>query len=70
MLCLPWTIGDVSPAGFEALRLSVHGARRLFGPQTEYVVCVNGLAPHEARRRTGECRREWLGSRRRPRLWR
>ena len=52
-LCIRWTVGDVSPAGFEALRLSVHGAFRLFGPKARYVVCVNSLAPEEARRRAG-----------------
>jgi hypothetical protein len=53
MLCLRWTIGPVSAAGFEALRLSIHGACRLFGREAEYVVCVNGIPPEEARRRTG-----------------
>ena len=52
-LCLRWTVGDVSRAGFEALRLSLHGARSLFGPAACYVVCVNGIAPLEAARRTG-----------------
>ena len=52
-LCIRWTIGDVSPAGFEALRLSLHGARRLFGRDASYVVCVNTLSPDEARRRAG-----------------
>ena len=51
--CVRWTIGDVSPAGFEALRLSIHGALRLFGEGTRYVVCVNTVPPEEARRRTG-----------------
>ena len=36
-----WTIGDVSAEGFEALRLSVWGAWRLFGPGAAYVICVN-----------------------------
>ena len=48
-----WTIGDVSPPGFEALRLSIFGALHVFGPQARYVVCVNSLAPEEAQRRTG-----------------
>jgi hypothetical protein len=48
-----WTIGDVSPRGFEALRLSIWGAWRLFGTAMSYVVCVNGIAPDEARARTG-----------------
>ncbi|HEX6978194.1 MAG TPA: hypothetical protein VF342_02740 [Alphaproteobacteria bacterium] len=49
-----WTIGDVSAPGFEALRLSIWGARRLFGSDATYVVCVNTLSPDEARRRTGK----------------
>jgi hypothetical protein len=49
-----WTIGDVSPAGFEALRLSVWGAWKLFGPHAAYAVCVNSVPLEEARRRAGE----------------
>jgi hypothetical protein len=49
-----WTIGDVNPAGFEALGLSIWGARRLFGPESRYVVCVNTVSVDEARRRTGD----------------
>jgi hypothetical protein len=30
-LGIRWTIGDVSEAGFEALRLSLHAVVRLFG---------------------------------------
>lgn len=52
-LCLRWTVGDVSPAGFEALRLSVHGARQLFGSDATYVICVNTLPLEEAKRRAG-----------------
>ena len=48
-----WTIGDVEPAGFEALRLSVHGAMRLFGGATEYCVYVNTIPVCEARKRVG-----------------
>src|SRR4051812_27971787 len=48
-----WTIGDVTAAGFEALRLSIWGAWRLFGPDALYAVCVNGIDPDEARARTG-----------------
>ena len=59
-LCIRWTIGDVSPAGFESLRLSVHGARRLFGPSASYVVCVNTIGVSEARRRAGPMP-DWLG---------
>ena len=49
-----WTIGDVSPAGFEALRLSIEGAVRLFGPEAAYVVGVNTIAVAEAKRRVGK----------------
>lgn len=48
-----WTIGDVSPRGFEALRLSIWGARRLFGPDAALAVCVNSVPLDDARRRTG-----------------
>ena len=48
-----WTIGDVNPAGFEALRLSVHGAMQLFGTGAEYRVYVNTIPLGEAQRRTG-----------------
>ena len=48
-----WTIGDVNERGFEALRLSIWGAWRAFGPDAAYVVCVNTVSPEEARARTG-----------------
>ena len=48
-----WTVGDASPRGFEALRLSIWGAWRVFGPAADYVVCVNRITPEEARARTG-----------------
>jgi hypothetical protein len=48
-----WTIGDVSPRGFEALRLSVHGAMRVFGPEAAYRVYVNSVPLEDARARTG-----------------
>lgn len=48
-----WTIGDVSPCGFEALRLSILGAWAAFGPAAAYTVCVNTIDPAAARRRTG-----------------
>lgn len=54
LLGVRWTIGDVSERGFEALRLSLWGAWRLFGPEAEYVVCVNCIPLAEARARTGE----------------
>lgn len=52
-LALRWTIGDVHPRGFAALRLSLWGAWRLFGPGVLYSVCVNTLDLAEARARTG-----------------
>jgi len=38
-----WCVGDVSDFGFEALRLSIWGARKVFGPDVRYVVCVNSV---------------------------
>lgn len=52
-LGIRWTTGDVSERGFEALRLSIHGACNVFGSQTRYVVYVNSMPVEEARRRTG-----------------
>lgn len=49
-----WTIGDVDPRGFEALRLAVWGGWRAFGPGAAYTVCVNTVPLAEARRRTGD----------------
>jgi hypothetical protein len=48
-----WTIGDVSDRGFEALRLSIWGAWKIFGPSASYAVCVNTITPSEASKRTG-----------------
>jgi hypothetical protein len=48
-LCVRWTISDVGPFGLEALRLSIWGAFRAFGPRARYVVCVQGLAATRAR---------------------
>lgn len=48
-----WTLGDVGPRGFEALRLSIHGAWRVFGPRAAYAVCVNTISIESARQRTG-----------------
>jgi hypothetical protein len=48
-----WTVGDVSDRGFEALRLSIWGACRIFGPAARYAVCVNSMPIDEARARTG-----------------
>jgi hypothetical protein len=52
-LGIRWTIGDVSARGFEALRLSIHGARAVFGPEASYLVYVNSLPVGEAKARTG-----------------
>lgn len=52
-LVVRWTVGDVSVAGFEALRLSTHGARRIFGPAARYVVCVNTVPLDRAQALTG-----------------
>lgn len=52
-LGIRWTIGDVSPLGFEALRLSIWGAVKAFGPDAGLAVCVNAISIAEARRRTG-----------------
>jgi hypothetical protein len=52
-LALRWTIGDVARRGFDALRLSLWGAWRVFGAAATYLVCVNTLGLDEARQRTG-----------------
>jgi hypothetical protein len=49
-----WTIGDVSPQGFEALRLSIWGAFRMFGPDARYAVCVKAVPIERARALAGE----------------
>ncbi|UQA62962.1 hypothetical protein [Polyangium aurulentum] len=46
-------MGDVSPQGFEALRLSIWGAYRLFGARASYLVCLNSMPIERARARTG-----------------
>jgi hypothetical protein len=48
-----WTIGDVATPGFEALRLAIWGAYRLFGPEAAYTICVNSTRVEDARVRTG-----------------
>jgi hypothetical protein len=53
-LGIRWTIGDVSPSGFEALRLSLWGAYRLFGEGAAYAVCVNSIPLALAQARTGD----------------
>ncbi|MCU1336305.1 MAG: hypothetical protein JWO19_1886 [Bryobacterales bacterium] len=52
-LTIRWTIGDVSSRGFDALGLSIAGARAVFGPRQRYVVCVNTIDPESARARLG-----------------
>jgi hypothetical protein len=49
-----WTIGAVAPEGFEALRLAIWGAHRVFGPRAAYTVCANSMTAAEARERTGD----------------
>jgi hypothetical protein len=49
-----WTIGDVSPRGFEALRLSAWGIRNLLGASADYLVCVNTVGIERARELSGE----------------
>lgn len=48
-----WTIGDVSSRGFEALRLSIHGAVGAFGDAARYAVCVNSIGIERAQLCTG-----------------
>ncbi len=59
---LRWTIGDVSPQGFEALRLALWGAWKLFGPRSRYVVCVNSISVDWAKQQSGAVPEgvEWL----------
>lgn len=52
-LAVRWTVGDVSDDGFVALRLSIWGAWKAFGPGAEYAVCVNSRTPAEAKAATG-----------------
>lgn len=53
-LGIRWTVGDVSSRGWEALRLSVGCAFRLFGGQTRYAICVNSVPISTALERAGE----------------
>jgi hypothetical protein len=48
-----WTIGDVSTLGFEALRLSLWGASRVFGSNARLAVCVNTVSVEDAQLHTG-----------------
>ncbi|WP_011582013.1 MULTISPECIES: hypothetical protein [Chelativorans] len=61
-LGIRWTVGAVSPRGFEALRLSLWGARLAFGEEVRMAVVVNSLAVEEAKSRTGEAPQqvEWM----------
>lgn len=63
-----WTIGNVDPRGFEALRLSIWGAHGIFGPDALLAVCVNTMPVDEARTRTGALPDgvEWIASGRPP----
>jgi hypothetical protein len=53
MLGIRWTIGDVNPRGFAALRFSVWGAWRLFGASARYRIYVNTITIDDAQARTG-----------------
>lgn len=53
MLGIRWTIGNVSRRGFEALRLSIWGACKVFGPRASYMVSVNSLPVSTVRELTG-----------------
>lgn len=53
MLAIRWTLGDVSPRGFKALRLSLWGAWRIFGASAAYRVLVNTVSVAQARQQTG-----------------
>ena len=50
--------------GFQALRLSILGAQRIFGPDAAYAVCVNSIPPATARARVGDAAElaEWHSS--------
>ena len=59
-----WTIGDVSDAGYEALRLSLWSAWNVFGEHARYAVCVNTISARVAAARVGEvpCRVNWIAA--------
>jgi hypothetical protein len=65
-LGIRWTIGDVSEAGYEALKLSICAAWNLFGEHARYTVCVNTVSLRAAAIRVGDvpCRVEWTPVRR------
>lgn len=71
-LGIRWTVGDVSRRGYEALRLSVWGAYRLFGPEAAYTVNVNTVPLGCAQALVGELPeavRVWLEDGERGRSW-
>lgn len=57
-----WTIGDVSSRGFEALRLSIRGALKIFGDNAEYAIGVNTVSIDYVRSIVGDVadRVEWF----------
>lgn len=61
---LRWTVGDVSDAGFQSLRLSIWSAWNLFGETARYAVCVNTLPVRQATARTGRlpCEVSWINA--------
>lgn len=52
-IALRWNIGDVSLEGFEALRLSIWGAYKVFGPNAVYAVGVSSIPIATAKLRVG-----------------
>jgi hypothetical protein len=65
MLGIRWTLGDVNRRGFDALRLSIWGAWRVFGAEARYRVYVNTIAVERARALTGSVPEavEWVEAR-------
>ncbi|HEX4750141.1 MAG TPA: hypothetical protein VH302_11420 [Bryobacteraceae bacterium] len=61
-LGIRWTIGDVSDAGHEALRLSIISAWNLFGGRAKYAVCVNTVPVSTTATRIGPlpCSVNWI----------
>ncbi len=52
-ISIRWTIGDVHDRGFEALRLSLLGAWKVFGRAASYTVCINTILPEDALDKVG-----------------
>lgn len=44
---LRWTIGDVSPYGFETLAVSVSKAKSIYGDEFDYIICHNHLSEQQ-----------------------